>query len=389
MKIAILTQPLHNNYGGILQCYALQTVLEGMGHQVTVINRRWARPGMKLLAMRFASLAKCMVRKCLMGRRDIALCNPWAENYSIRKLSDSAMKRNSEMKRFINEYIHSTKPLRSSEELRNFFTSNTFDCIVVGSDQVWREIYSPCIEDFFLGFLPEDNNTLKITYAASFGTVDSPISDEHLANCIGLSGRFSAISVREQSGVEIMKNIFGHESKLVLDPTLLLTAKQYTFPLSQCPKGGLVSYILDETEKKGAVLQAVANATQLKQSKIRVMATKYDDNSAIFPSIEEWLSEFAAADFIVTDSFHGCVFSILNHKPFIAIANKDRGLERFTSLLGTFGLTDRLVFDFNEFKQKECQLLQPINYKQVECRKQELVRESKDFLEDAIHRKVL
>ena len=324
-----------------------------------------------------------------MGRRDIALCNPWAENYSIRKLSDSAMKRNSEMKRFINEYIHSTKPLRSSEELRNFFTSNTFDCIVVGSDQVWREIYSPCIEDFFLGFLPEDNNTLKITYAASFGTADSPISDEHLANCIGLSGRFSAISVREQSGVEIMKNIFGHESKLVLDPTLLLTAKQYTFPLSQCPKGGLVSYILDETEEKDAVLQAVANATQLKQSKIRVMATKYDDNSAISPSIEEWLSEFAAADFIVTDSFHGCVFSILNHKPFIAIANKDRGLERFTSLLGTFGLTDRLVFDFNEFKQKECQLLQPINYKQVDCRKQELVRESKDFLDDAIHREVL
>ncbi len=88
MKIAILTLPLHTNYGGILQCYALQTVLEGMGHQVTVINRRWARPGMKLLAMRFASLAKCMVRKCLMGRRDIALCNPWAENYSIRKLSD-------------------------------------------------------------------------------------------------------------------------------------------------------------------------------------------------------------------------------------------------------------------------------------------------------------
>ena len=153
--------------------------------------------------------------------------------------------------------------------------------------------------------------------------------------------------------------------------------------------GGLVSYILDETEEKDAVLQAVANATQLKQSKIRVMATKYDDNSAIFPSIEEWLSEFAAADFIVTDSFHGCVFSILNHKPFIAIANKDRGLERFTSLLGTFGLTDRLVFDFNEFKQKECQLLQPINYKQVDCRKQELVRESKDFLDDAIHRKVL
>lgn len=389
MRIAILTQPLHNNYGGILQCYALQTVLEGMGHQVTVINRRWARPGMKLLAMRFASLAKCMVRRCSLGHKDIALMSPWAEDYNIHKPSEAEEKRRTEIRRFIKEYIHLTKPLRSSEELRGYFTSNTFDCIVVGSDQVWREIYSPCIEDFFLGFLPEDNNTLKITYAASFGTADSPISDEHLANCVGLSGRFSAISVREQSGVETMKNIFGHESKLVLDPTLLLTAKQYIFPLSQCPKGGLVSYILDETEEKGAVLQAVADATQLKQSKLRVMTTKYDDNSAIFPSIEEWLSEFAAADFIVTDSFHGCVFSIINHKPFIAIANRDRGLERFTSLLGTFGLTDRLVFDFNEFKQKESQLLLPINYKQVDCKKQELIRESKDFLDDAIHRKVL
>lgn len=383
MKIAILTQPLHNNYGGILQCYALQTVLEGMGHQVTVINRRWARPGMKLLAMRFASLAKCMVRKCLMGRRDIALCNPWAENYSIRKLSDSAMKRNSEMKRFINEYIHSTKPLRSSEELRNFFTSNTFDCIVVGSDQVWREIYSPCIEDFFLGFLPEDDKRLKITYAASFGTADTPISEEHLKNCIPLAKRFSSISVRERSGVEIMKDTFGLDATLHLDPTLLLSAGQYKFPVKNVEKGCLVSYILDETADKDAILQDVSEALNLKNKKLRLNTPSQDDD-VVLPSIEEWLSSFANADFVVTDSFHGCVFSIIYHKPFIAIANKDRGLERFTSLLGTFGLTDRLIFGHEDFICKKILLLQSIDYTTVNNKLHEIKQECVDYLKNLL-----
>lgn len=381
MKIAILTLPLHTNYGGILQCYALQTVLEGMGHQVTVINRRWARPGMKLLAMRFASLAKCMVRKCLMGRRDIALCNPWAENYSIRKLSDSAMKRNSEMKRFINEYIHSTKPLRSSEELRNFFTSNTFDCIVVGSDQVWREIYSPCIEDFFLGFLPEDDKRLKITYAASFGTADTPISEEHLKNCIPLAKRFSSISVRERSGVEIMKDTFGLDATLHLDPTLLLSAGQYKFPVKNVEKGCLVSYILDETADKDAILQDVSEALNLKNKKLRLNTPSQDDD-VVLPSIEEWLSSFANADFVVTDSFHGCVFSIINHKPFIAIANRDRGLERFTSLLSTFGLMNRLIWGHEDFISNKTLLFQPIDYTNVNNKLHEIKQESVDYLEN-------
>lgn len=254
MKIAILTQPLHTNYGGILQCYALQTVLEGMGHSVTVLNRRYAKPGFKEMMMRFASLAKCLVRRCLMGRKDIALTNPWAENYNIHKKSESERRRYSEIQRFIQEYIHLSRPLRSSNELKEYVESMGFECILVGSDQVWREIYSPCIEDFFLGFLPEDDKRLKITYAASFGTADTPISREHLENCVRLARRFLAISVREQSGVEIMKNCFGIDAKLSLDPTLLLSAEQYRFPVERTNNGGLVSYILDDTDDKDAII---------------------------------------------------------------------------------------------------------------------------------------
>lgn len=380
MKIAILTQPLHTNYGGILQCYALQTVLEGMGHSVTVLNRRYARPGFKLMMMRFASLAKCIVRICLLGRKDIALMNPWAENYDIHKQTEAERRRNSEIQRFIREYIHLSKPLQSSKELAKYVKTKNFDCILVGSDQVWREIYSPCIEDFFLGFLPEDDNRLKITYAASFGTADAPISSEHLENCVQLAKRFSVISVREQSGVEIMKNDFGLDAMLHLDPTLLLSADQYKFPVKEMKKGGLVSYILDETKDKNDIIDDAASALRLKNRKLRIVTSDNESGHAIFPSIEEWLASFANADFVVTDSFHGCVFSIINHKPFIAIANKDRGLERFTSLLGTFGLMDRLIFGHEDFIRKKGLLRQPIDYTIVNNKLHKIRQESVDYL---------
>lgn len=380
MKIAILTQPLHTNYGGILQCYALQTVLEGMGHSVTVLNRRYPRPGLKQMMMRFASLTKCIVRICLLGRKDIALMNPWAENYDIHKQSEAERRRNSEIQRFIREYIHLSKPLRSSKELAKCVETRNFDCILVGSDQVWREIYSPCIEDFFLGFLPDDDNRLKITYAASFGTAEGPISSEHLEDCVRLARRFSAISVREQSGVEIMKNDFGLDAMLHLDPTLLLPADQYKFPVKEMKKGGLVSYILDETEDKNWIIDDAARALRLKTKKLRIVTYKKESDHAIFPSIEEWFSSFANADFIVTDSFHGCVFSIINHKPFIAIANKDRGLERFSSLLGTFGLTDRLIFCIEDYICKKSLLYRSIDYKSMEIKHKALINVSRDYL---------
>lgn len=380
MKIAILTQPLNINYGGILQCYALQTVLTGMGHNVTILNRRYAKPKFKQMMMRFASLAKCIVRKCLFGQKDITLMNPWAENYNIHKQTKEENIRNTEIQRFIQEHINLSKPLRSSLELREYIEADDFECIIIGSDQVWREIYSPCIEDYFLGFLPENDNRLKITYAASFGTADSPISEEHLKNCIPLAKCFSSISVREQSGVEIMKNIFGLDAKLHIDPTLLLSAKQYKFPVKNAEKGGLVSYILDETDDKNAILEDVSETLHLKNKKLRLNTTNQGDDAVVLPSIEEWLSSFANAEFVVTDSFHGCVFSIINHKPFIAIANKERGLERFISLLETFRLSERLFFNYDEFSRKKDVLFEPIDNESTDIIRQGLINASLDYL---------
>lgn len=384
MKIAILTLPLIDNYGGILQCYALQTVLEGMGHQVTVLDRRGPRGSSGLIFRRFGSLVKCLLRKFVLGQKDIVLMAPWAEDYHIHKRPEAEGRGVKGIRRFVRENIHLTKPLRSSKELAKWVRRYGYDCIVVGSDQVWREIYSPDIEDFFLGFLPEDDKRLKITYAASFGTADSPISEAHLANCVRLAKRFDALSVRERSGVEILKETFGLEARLVLDPTLLLTAEQYRFHVESERTGGVVSYILDETEDKNSIMGQVAKSLGLKETKVRISTRSADADTLLKPSVEEWLASFASADFVVTDSFHGCVFSIVNHKPFIAIANKDRGLERFTSLLGSFGLMDRLIFDSEEFDRKKRTLLQPVDYGAVNTQRHELVRGSLEYLVEAL-----
>lgn len=384
MKIAILTQPLKYNYGGILQCYALQTVLEGMGHQVIVLNRRYPYPNTKLIFLRFGSLIKCIIRRYLINDKSIAIMSPWDEDYNIHRLPYDKEKGRIEITRFIKQHIHLTKSFHTSKELSKYFKRSDIDGIIVGSDQVWREIYAPCIEDYFLGFLSENDTRLKITYAASFGTADTPISVEHLKKCIPLSKRFSAISVREVSGVKIIKNTFERDAILVLDPTLLLSAEQYRFQMDLSKVGGLISYILDETNEKDQIIAYVAEYLNLEREELRINSSNKDQETICMPSVETWLSSFANANFVVTDSFHGCVFSIINHKQFIAIANRDRGLERFTSLLEAFGLIDRLIFNFEDFKNKTDLLAKPIDYDKVDDRLQYLRNKSIKYLNNNI-----
>lgn len=343
-----------------------------MGHQVTVLNRRWPESNGRLIIKMLSIFTKSILRKLLIGKKSIIV-----RNHRFSKAEEDGR---CEIKRFIKKHIHLTKPLRSSAEMQKYVESKEFDCIVVGSDQVWREVYCPCIEDFFLVFLKEDDNMIKVAYAASFGTTEFSISGDHLKRCITLARRFHSISVRECSGVEIMDKVFRLNVKRFLDPTLLLDYDRYRFFVRRTKITGVLSYILDETDEKMAILNDVSDMTGLKIKRIKFTSACEDDSVLVLPSVEEWLSSFTTADFVVTDSFHGCVFSIINHKPFIAIANKDRGLERFTTLLETFGLMDRLVFDFDGYCSKKNLLFNTIDFNKVEAIRQCLIQESMNFL---------
>lgn len=361
-----------------------------MGHEVVVLDRTFAAPSAGLILRRCGSVLKCLVRRYILGQKNIAILSPWSQQYVIdkRKQDDCSV-----LLRFIHEYLNITSPLRSSEALHKQVKREKLDCLIVGSDQVWREEYSPYLTDFFAGFLPEDDKMLKITYGASFGTSENPISEQMLETCKRLSSRFDAISVREKSAVGLIEQYFGKHAELVLDPTLLLDADDYVIERpnnSSSVTAGqdtLVSYVLDTDGQKTRIANDVACELGLKESFMGLSPKKSDGSPDKMIPVQSWLDNFRNASFVVTDSFHGCVFSIINRKPFIAIVNHSRGADRFVSMLSQLGLEGRMVNDYEEFSVRRSELTAPIDYAEVYSRLQKLKAHSLGYLSGMLERK--
>lgn len=390
MKIGILTLPLASNYGGILQCYALQTVLERMGHEVVVLDRASAAPSAGLVIRRCGSVLKCLVRRYIRGQKNIAILSPWSQRYVIDKRDQIDF---SVLLKFVRKNINITRPLRSSEALLKRVKRQKLDCLIVGSDQVWRECYSPFLTDCFAGFFPPDDKMLKITYGASFGTSENPISEQMLETCKRLSSRFDSISVREKSAVGLVEQYFGKHAELVLDPTLLLGAEDYVIerPKTACPvtaeQDTLVSYVLDTDGQKAKIANDVAGELGLKESFMGLSPKKSDGSPDKMIPVQSWLDNFRNASFVVTDSFHGCVFSLINRKPFIAIVNHSRGADRFVSMLSQLGLERRMVNDYEEYSARRSELIAPIDYAEVYSKLQKLKAHSLGYLSGMLERK--
>jgi hypothetical protein len=280
-----------------------------------------------------------------------------------------------------NYYIHSFKDIKDE-----------FDAIVVGSDQVWRMRYfkgawlTKNSADAFLAFT-RGWNIRRVAYAASFGLSTVEILPQELPECRACLKAFDAISVREESGVKVCKEILGRDdAKWVIDPTLLLDVEVYDAISSgyreyaKKSEGELVSYILDETQEKASLIRKIAKEKNLKISEIRTHEFKDSsfEDCARRP-VEEWLQKFAHAGYIVTDSFHACIFSILNHKQFLVFANTGRGVERFESLLKIFGLEERMVFTPDGNKS-----LPYIDYRKVDAILAGKRKEAFTFLKEAL-----
>ena len=143
----------------------------------------------------------------------------------------------------------------------------------------------------------------------------------------------------------------------------------------------LMCYVLDKTPEKTQIINHIKDklgltVLEVMPKEIFNKHTKYI-TKCIFPSVSKWLAGFRDAQFVVTDSFHGTVFSIIFNKPFICIANKMRGLSRFTSLLKIFGLEERLVCPTDGLSEL---LLKSIDFEKVNTIKQEWRKKSLNFL---------
>lgn len=339
MKIAILTQPLGRNYGGMMQAFALQKVLKDMGHQVVTIDYQRPQPGF------FYTYARQAYRliKSIIGEEKIII-NFESHFPYIFKNTHSFIENNI----LLSEYID------NEQGLKNNFDKNKYDAVIVGSDQTWRPRYSPNIYNFYLDFLRDNNSIKKIAYASSFGVEGWEYSAEETKKCAELVALFDAVSVREESGVALCKKHLEVDSDCVLDPTLLLEKNDYLELIGNRYQAGanqgVFTYFLDNNEEKKSAAEHIAKKLQTKtyscQAKCNSNSRNLDDYK--MPPVEDWLASFANAEFIITDSFHGVVFSIIFGKPFVAIVNEKRGAARFESLLKKINALNCLFYDANE-----------------------------------------
>lgn len=350
MKIAILTLPLHTNYGGIIQNYALQTVLERMGHEVYTINLKYSKAKLPLLKAPF-SISKRLIKK-ILGRKDGII-------FFEKKINQDKIIIEQHVRRFINNNIHLTQAYYTKKELSEFDNEN-FDAVIVGSDQVWRVPYTyPEIETYFLDFI-KNKHTKKIAFSASFGTDEIEFSDKHIKKCGELIKEFETVTVREDTGLDLIKTYHWNCKKApahTLDPTMLLTKEDYINISSEYEHqldGELFYYVLDMTEDKQKVLKQISKDLGYKPFTVASKSNNKFDSpyDRIVPPLELWLQAFHKAKYIFTDSFHGCVFSIIFNKDFIAYGNKERGMSRFNSLLNMFQLKNCFIFNSDEYNNQ-------------------------------------
>jgi hypothetical protein len=256
---------------------------------------------------------------------------------------------------FINRQIHTFE----IGQLREIPLAD-YDAIIVGSDQIWRPSYvrrmwKTDVQDAFLRFTNGWKGK-RVSYAASFGVDRWLFSEEETAECKSLVHLFDAVSVREDSGVDLCSNHLGINATQLIDPTLLLTKNDYTSLIreqkdSHSDYDGIFNYVLDETPNKQLLIQRIAKDRNLRPYGIVINSQDLSKpvEERVLPSIEEWIKCFRDAKFVVTDSFHGCVFSIIFRKPFVAIANSNRGMSRFNSLLSMLDLEDHLLTSTEQY----------------------------------------
>jgi hypothetical protein len=372
MKIAVLTLPLHTNYGGILQAYALNKVLTDKGNEVYHIDipKNYDAPFSKMAV----TYAKRFVKKFVLRKPGERIFYEIQERTEYPVLSQYT-------RGFVSEHISKRLVLVSIDD----FPQDQFDAVVVGSDQIWRPKYFSNIQDAYFRFVKRPE-VKRISYAPSFGAEEWEYSESQTAECSALAKKFTAISVRENSGAELCKKHLGVDATHVLDPTMLLSKEVYTDIVKDFTPsdGDLLTYILDESAEKTQGVEFISKQKGLTPFSVghKHLSEDHSAYERIVPPVERWLRGYVDTKFIVTDSFHACAFSIIFNKPFIVYANKKRGVARFKSLLSIFGLEDRIVYSSSEITEQLVNA--PIDWERVNGVLEQWKKKSNEFIDNAI-----
>ena len=348
MNIAVITYHYSNNKGAVMQTYGLCKFLRERGYELELIDIRQSE---KTNQPFYVKLIKFFVA-----------------GYRMKQ----------DMKKF---YPPLTRQYSTVEELRQ--DPPKADCYIVGSDQVWNpNISKDLMLAYFLDF--GDEKIKRISYASSFGISEWIIKDtainKHIAE---LLNSYSSLSVREKEGKALCEKEFGLSPSIVLDPTFLNEHySEFTEGVKQ--KDLIVCYKINKTqdfwtfapkvkEKLGGIPMTILNYNYPKKG------YKY----CFPPSLDFWMRSVASAKFILTDSFHGVAFSIINKKNFCCILNHNDRDSRLINILNEFGLEDRMFNTVEEMLQTD-EWMKSIDYSKHEAIISKRIKESQEFLLNAL-----
>lgn len=371
-KIAIVTWTKWNNYGTILQSYALYTIIQRMGFDVKVLNDK------------FISSTDCVLR----------YGSPTKYQYLKNKIRNFFHKRDS-----VDQIIYKREKKCDRFKHKNiqYHTKNVdykhlhlleknFDAFICGSDQIWTPnniFFDPY---YFLDFV---KNKSKIAYAPSIGTSNYP---EHKKQLIArMLKSFSYISAREETGKRILNSLTDKPIKLCLDPTLLLNGKEWIdlLHISKKEKSGnyALCYFLGESDWYRNKVDKICTENNLK--KIIIPWLRKDINNIpksdlVIPDPIDFLDLILNASFIFTDSYHGFIFSLQLHKEvfvFARFSDDDSSSQnsRVNDFCKELNLHHRYITANNDIN-----LNNKINYSNIDSTLNTLRKDSISYLQEAL-----
>lgn len=355
MKIGILTFHRAWNYGAVLQCYALQEVLKGMGHDARVIDYR-----QKTIenSYRVIRLKECIKSLILL-------------KFDYFKGVSSRYRLWRRFKKFRISFFNLSKPCTEDTIVQDF------DAYIVGSDQLWVPKWiGGKFDPVYMGDFKRCEYSKVIGYAISCNQESAQMMNDMILKAIDRN--FFALSLREKSVADILKNKINIPIRICLDPTLLLRKEAWK-PLLECGVKHLRPYMV--TYHLPARFSALSMRNFKKQTTdlARIHNFEVVDLSNFQYSVPDFVSLIANADLVVTTSFHASVFSLIFNKPLMAIELHDGHDDRYSALLNTLGASD-FIYGKN-FTQEP---LRTPDYSIINKKMDQLRKPSMEYLKNSI-----
>lgn len=365
MKIGILTYHRAENYGALLQAYAMRTYLQSLGHEVEFVDYwpKYHSDYFKVFSMDSFKKSSMKGKLAKLGRLVLV-------GHRLRK-----------RKRVMLQFIHEKLglPVQPKYDDRKAVTE-PYDAVIYGSDQIWRKqgLGGVGFDDWYFG---SDNVQAKkkIVYAGSMGKIATNAQDD--AYVKEQMAHFGQISVREDDLLKYLKGL-DVNSVRVCDPVFLLSRKQWE-EISVAPKikqHYILFYNLLITKESATFAKALSAETGLPVYEITKKTSLFSRDTHLISdaSVGEFLGLVRGADYVVSNSFHGVAFSIILEKQFFAVGMGEKA-NRVISLLNSVGLNDRYRESAQQFISSS-----KIDYSQVKKSLDVVIGESVDYLTNAL-----